>query len=220
MRFLNFKKKKVSKKKVQKDNSQKSSKKKNSKKSKDKEKLRNYSQQDPPKKYNWKGKKLEDMDKPEKKNFLDMDMTERMIRTEQKVAASFGEKIPYKKTEYYSSLSDEEKKRFKKHLKKRGKRGPMLVLGVLASGTLLTVLGLSLNNPQTIQLTGNAIQKTQETTGLGMNELSLVGMVLLVAAFTGIFVFVSSLIFNRKKQRRFDGHMAVIDRVLSKKYNK
>lgn len=186
----------------------------------EKEKLRTYSKKDEPKEYNWKGKKLEDMDKPEKKNFLDMDMTERMIRTEQKVAASFGEKIPYKETEYYNSLSDEEKKLFKKHLKKRGKKGPMLVLGVLASGTLLTVLGLSTNKSgiDSMQLTGNAIQKTAESTGWGMNELSLIGIGLSIALFAGLFLFISSFVFNRKKRKRFEGHFAVIDRVLSKKY--
>lgn len=59
------------------------------------------------------------MTKPQKKEYLSMDLIDRMIRVEQRVSASFGEYIPYTKTKYYQQLTMNEKQRYDSFLKNK-----------------------------------------------------------------------------------------------------
>ena len=63
------------------------------------------------------------MKKPEIKIFLANDLVERMIRIEQRLRDSLGEKqVPFYQTEYYKGLDGHQKEKFKEYLKKKEKR--------------------------------------------------------------------------------------------------
>ena len=59
------------------------------------------------------------MTQPEKKEYLSMDLIDRMVRVEQRVSASFGEYIPYNKTKYYQELTPSERKSYDSFLKNK-----------------------------------------------------------------------------------------------------
>jgi len=66
-----------------------------------------------------RGKDFTEMSKNEKGEFLSNDFIDRMIRVEQNVATSFGERKHYPQTKYYKSLTSSEKERFNQYLKKK-----------------------------------------------------------------------------------------------------
>lgn len=66
-------------------------------------------------------KEFRDMTKAEKKQFLSMDMAERMIRVEQKISAHFNKSIPSKETEYYKSMSKDDKEEFDNYQRNKHK---------------------------------------------------------------------------------------------------
>ena len=69
-----------------------------------------------------KNQNLDAMSMTEKKDFLSMDIIERMIRVEQRVSAHFREFIKYNETEYYKSLTKAEKAKFDNYLRWKKKR--------------------------------------------------------------------------------------------------
>ena len=146
---------------------------------------------------------LNDMSPDEKKRFLVADMADRMIRVEQRVAASFGDRLTYNQTEYYKSLPKNDRMRLNSYLVKKG-RGKtktlfLLVLSVLAFGLLR------------VGITANAIS---DYVGTDVSIWSYV--------FLGVFVLVLFLIFvkslaNRKKEKRTNKTIKILDDVIGGK---
>ena len=62
------------------------------------------------------------MSKKDKKDYLSNDLIERIIRIEQRVSARFGKIVSYSSTEYYKSLTNEQKSLFEKYLKSKKKK--------------------------------------------------------------------------------------------------
>lgn len=91
-----------------------------------------------------KKKEFCDMSRTEKKNFLSMDLADRMIRIEQKVSAHFNKNIPYKETEYYKSMTASEKKEFEKHITANKARKICLTMLVIVPIALLIILNTSM----------------------------------------------------------------------------
>ncbi len=149
-------------------------------------------------------KDLNEMSKKEKKQFLSMDLVERMIRVEQRVAASFGEHIHYNKTEYYKSLTAHEKKRFEQYLKRRGTRKFFMwgfLLLVLLSPVFLR-----------IRFSGQVIGENLQI------PVSLVDKVLVFFVLSFIGVLLVLFILNKAKKRKFEKYFEIIDRVAVKNY--
>jgi len=65
---------------------------------------------------------FENMTKKEKKDFLSNDLSERIIRVEQRISARFGKMVPYDNTEYYKSMTETQRKKFDKYLENKGKK--------------------------------------------------------------------------------------------------
>lgn len=149
-------------------------------------------------------KDLKDMSKKEKIEFLSMDLIERMIRVEQRVASSFGEHILYNKTEYYKNLDVSEKRKFNRYLKRKGTR----------KFFIWTFLFLILLSPVFLKvgLSGQVISENLENTFSILNKgLFLSGLVFIVILF---ILFIS----NKAKERKFEKHFEIIDDIALKNY--
>jgi hypothetical protein len=81
------------------------------------------------------------------KDFLSNDFIERLIRVEQRAAASFNQYIPYNKTRYYQELSKQEKERFERYLIKKKRKRFILpaVLGAFVLSLIFFVRGITGN---------------------------------------------------------------------------
>ncbi|MBI2629807.1 hypothetical protein HYW76_01775 [Candidatus Pacearchaeota archaeon] len=147
-----------------------------------------------------KKEKYAKMSKKEKKNFLSMDMIERIIRVEQKVSSKFNKCVPYNETEYYKSLREEDKKSFDKYVSKnhRGKK-ILLFFAVLAS--LFLIFNLN--------FTGEAIKNVNSS-----DNTKIIGIVLIILIGTICFLYALS---KRRRAERIDSHFMVIENLFSKK---
>lgn len=138
---------------------------------------------------------LKQMDDKEKKEFLAMDLIERLIRLEQRVSASFGEFIPYPQTEYYKNLPEKQKKEFVKYLIKNKRKKYLIcsILTVFICGFLLLYHSI----------TGGIIG----TNGTG----SMFGLGLLIFLLVlGIAFFIKKSQF-KKRRKKIDNYFKVID---------
>ena len=149
-------------------------------------------------------KKFQEMTKKQKRNFLANDLSERIIRVEQRVSTKFGNLIPYNKTEYYKNMDKEEKKKFDEYLKNKGKRE--IFISAIFLGLIL-VLGFF--NFSSI---GNAVREDLSDSALKINLL-----------FASVFiVFIFGLIINflmrLKRKRMYRGHIRVIDNIVFPKH--
>ncbi len=145
-----------------------------------------------------KSKEFKDMSKKERKSFLSMDLIERMVRVEQKVAASFGKKLPYNKTDHYKKLTKKEKRKFDKYLKNKGKK-KKIIIALFSLPVLFLILSLN------FQMTGYVIGEGN------LNFLQIAGIVLIVIFAILIYLF-------SKKKKRYERHFSIIDDWLSGKY--
>lgn len=145
------------------------------------------------------------MEKQYKKNFLSMDLAERLIRVEQTVSASFNKFISYDQTEYYKSMSAEQKKEFEKFIKNKKKKKMFLSSSIF--GCMFGMFFL------TSEITGNVVSTGSGTISLSIYQLIL-GAILLVLLSIVLFSFIS----QRLQKRKFDKHSAVLENmVISKK---
>lgn len=92
-------------------------------------------------------KKNELIKKVDKKNILSNDFIERMVRVEQRVSASLSEKKAYNETDYYKSLTLEEKKSFEEYLRKKGnvRKGFILVFSLVFLSFFVLNFGITGN---------------------------------------------------------------------------
>lgn len=142
---------------------------------------------------------FEEMSKPERKHFLNMDLVERMIRVEQRVSASFRKYVSYQQTEYFQSLTPSERKEFEKYLKmKKLKKVGTLV--VLSSILVVLVLG-------GLNMTGAVI---------GVNNYGTINLSLIVfcLALVALLLFILWGKGKRKRHRRLNSHTHILHRYL------
>jgi len=139
----------------------------------------------------------------EKKEFLQNDIVERMIRIEQKVLAAEGKKISPKESDFYKNLSDEAKKGFNKHLSKKKGKGVGKLLLLLSP---LFVFGLTRFN-----ITGNVVR---ESTGAEPYWWGWVALAVFIVL--GIFMWASHIMRSRM-EKRLKGHENDLVKRLAKK---
>ena len=149
-------------------------------------------------------KKFQEMTQKQKKNFLANDLSERIIRVEQRVSTKFGKLIPYNKTEYYKNMDKEEKKKFDEYLKNKGKREIFISAVFLG---LILVLGFF-----NFSSAGNAIREDFPDSTLKIN-------LLFVSVFI-VFIFglVVSFLMRLKRRIMYREHIRVIDNVVFPKH--
>jgi len=149
-------------------------------------------------------KKFQEMSKKQKKNFLSNDLSERIIRVEQRVSTKFGRLIPYNKTEYYQHMDKEEKKKFDEYLKNKGKRE------IFVSAVLLgLILALGFFNFSSI---GNAVMENFPDSAVKINFL-----------FASVFIiFILGLVIGflvrLKRKMKYREHIRVIDNIIFPKH--
>lgn len=147
---------------------------------------------------------FQELPKKEKKELLSMDLIERMIRVEQRVAASFGQYIPYNKTEYYRSLSGSERNKFEEYLKNKKNKKYIALIGFSSVFAIFIASKIS--------FTGNAIKSIAGNSTLGIIQItSLAAGIGIIAA---AFLLSSS---KKKRMEKFESHYKVIDDILIRK---
>lgn len=148
-------------------------------------------------------KDLTEMTPAEKKNFLQNDLIERMIRIEQTVYGNIGQSKKHNETEFYKCLSDEEKRGFNRHLNRKKRKGVGKLLLLIAP---LAIFGL-----MRFSVTGNAIR---ETTGAEPYWWGWVALGIFI--LFGVYMW-TSYILRRRMERRLRGHEKDLVKRLSKK---
>lgn len=147
-----------------------------------------------------------DMTRNEKKNFLANDLIERMIRVEQRLRVSFGDKeIPYYQTQYFKELRPEEKIRFTKYLKgkEKNKRLGLFSFSIVALFSLVVFF----------RVTGNVV--------LGQNYFSWMDILLVFVVLVIVGVLFSHIHYKKTRKSRMDKHFLVLEKIITKrKYRK
>ena len=139
----------------------------------------------------------------EKKRFLSNDFIDRMIRTEQAVSSTFGEKVPYNKTLSYRELSEKEKKGFESYIKRKKN-----IKGVFTAFSLMMILSLIFVN---VQFTGRVV----ENAGF---EREGINIALIAAVFIGIGIFVLIMTAEKNEKRKFRKRLDVLDNLVIGRY--
>ncbi len=142
-----------------------------------------------------------EMDKKEKQNFLSNDLIERLIRVEQRVGASFGKYVPYQKSDYYKSLTSEEKKRFERYLKLNSRTKALL--------TLLILLPVFIFGLFRLEGTGRVIDES-----LSLIQFPLwVWKVLFLVLGLLLILLLFRLIGKIRRRMRLKNHFKIIEKV-------
>lgn len=143
----------------------------------------------------------DDSEKLDKKKIMSNDLIERMIRIEQQVSASFGEKVVYNKTKYYESLTASEKKGFEDYLKKRKRRKFILPLFLIAP-----IIAIFFR----VSFTGRVIDESATSTSPSV-------WVLIIFALISVFLvyFAVKRYIRSKSDMK---HLAVVESILNKRH--
>jgi len=152
-----------------------------------------------------KKKDLTEMNDSEKEEFLSLDFIERMIRVEQRVAETFGEVIPYKKTSYFKNLPAKEKTLFDKFLDSKQKKKGILTLIFIGALSLFVLFQSS--------ITGNVIESS---TG-GAIKAGLLGNTVAIFILLFSFGILMGILSNKRRLNRLEKHFKVLDEVFDKK---
>ncbi len=150
-------------------------------------------------------KDFKTMSKNEKKHFLSMDLIERMIRIEQRVSSSFRKDVDYDKTEYYKSLSNDEKTEFSNYLKR--KKGKQILKTLFIAVPLLFLASLELG------LTGNVVDEA-----IGEQNIPLLEIGLLLFSIAICTFFIMLFLSKKIKNARFERHFDVVESIFSRKH--
>ncbi len=136
---------------------------------------------------------------------ISMKLAEKLIRLEQGTVASLkNENITYKQTEYYKSLSDEDKERFEKHLRQK-RRLPK----IFAVSIILPLFFFALTK---ISFTGNVIAENLDRSKLSSFGIFFLALFLCSFAFFGYY-----LISKKNFEKTFARDSYVMDDLLASK---
>jgi len=150
-------------------------------------------------------KEFSEMNKNEKKQFLSNDFIDRMIKVEQRVSYSFGEHTPYYQTMYYKSLTGNEKKAYKRYLKKIESQHRFLLSLFFLSFLLFFFLR--------IEFTGNATREI-----IGNENTGIFSVILVIFILVSLFLLLILFIFKKTRKKRIEKYFDVLDRIGLKAY--
>lgn len=145
-------------------------------------------------------KKFQRMTKNQKENFLSNDLSERIIRVEQRVSTRFNQFIPYNQTEYYKNMSKEQKIQFEKYLRDKDRKKILILATLLIPLLILGFLNFS--------FTGEAVKEGLDDSGIKINLVF--GFIFLLFAIVLIIAFFMKL----KRKKKFNKYLRVIDKLV------
>jgi len=146
-------------------------------------------------------KKNKLVSKKDKKHFLSMDLTERIIRVEQKISSKFDKeesKPDYNETEYYKSLTKSQKKDFDKHLKKKKHKNIFVKLLIILPLVVLGILKIS--------ITGRVIENQ-----IGSSSFNLLGIMMFFILAVGGFITLINVLSNRVNEQRYSEYFEILE---------
>lgn len=146
---------------------------------------------------------LQTMPKNEKKKFLSMDLAERMMRVEQTVSASFRKYVPYYQTEYYKSMSEQQRNDFKKYLRDKNKKKFVLFSLLIFPLFLISLFHIS--------FTAKVI-----SSNVGMETSLTIQVILVILVLILIYAFLAYFLMNKKHEKKFIHHLQVLEHGLRK----
>ena len=140
----------------------------------------------------------------QKQEPVSLGTTEKMIRVEQNIAATFGKYLSFNETEFYKNMSQEEKKSFVKYLDSKKKKRWFSIFGLISPLILASMLKIS--------ITGNAIKEA-----IGESPANLINFILIALFVMGLILFLYNERENRNFDTKFNSHSKVFDKILEKK---
>jgi ABC-type dipeptide/oligopeptide/nickel transport system permease component len=142
--------------------------------------------------------------KEDKKDFLENDFLDRLIRIEQRVSAKFGKLIKYTDTYCYKNLTPENRKRYEKYLKTKKKKK-----FAFAASLVLPLLGiLFLSNG----ITGNVVKEGVGESGFATFYIVLFSF--LIGLLVGVGIF---FIIRFRREKRFGPLFEPVEKIAKKK---
>lgn len=142
--------------------------------------------------------------KQEKKDFLENDFVDRLVRIEQRVSAKFGKLIRYTDTYCYKNLTSENKKRYDDYLKTKKKKK-----FAFAASLAIPLMGiLFLSNG----ITGNVVKE-------GVGEFSYQLLTLISLSFLAGLLFAVGIfaILKIRREKRFGPLFEPLEKITKKK---
>jgi hypothetical protein len=140
-----------------------------------------------------------------KRDFLNADLTERMIRIEQKICSSFSKKkIKVEETEYYKSLSPTQREEYFAFIKNKKKKKSIFFMLLLAPLFIISFLKIS--------LTGNVVVENGTIIFTNL-ELTIIALFILIL-FAGLVVLLERKLIERKLNKQ----VKLIHPILARKY--
>ena len=140
-----------------------------------------------------------------KEKYLKADLIDRMINVEKSIAGSFNQKLDSKDTEYFKSLSDEDKQNYLKYLKISKNKKIMSSIWFLLPFFLMGFFSFN--------LTGNVVADTS----LQKDSIFLFGFLWGFLVLT-ILIFLLFIFYRLYLNNRLNRHIRLITPILSRKH--
>lgn len=147
-----------------------------------------------------KPESFEGMSQKEKKEFLSMDLIERLIRIEQRVSAKFHKFVRYNETEYYKSLPEQKKKEFEKYLKRKKINKIFTILALLAPWILLTIFKFGIS--------GRVVDN--DTFSNASLEWTSIGLFVFI-----LFCLMIKAVSSPKRAEKINSHFKILENAFS-----
>jgi hypothetical protein len=147
-----------------------------------------------------KPESFEGMSQKEKKEFLSMDLIERLIRIEQRVSAKFHKFVRYNETEYYKSLPEQKKKEFEKYLKRKKINKIFTILALLAPWILLTIFKFGIS--------GRVVDN--DTFSNASLEWTSIGLFVFI-----LFCLMIKAVSSAKRAEKINSHFKILENAFS-----
>ncbi len=142
--------------------------------------------------------------KQEKKDFLENDFLDRLIRIEQRVSAKFGKLIKYTDTYCYKNLTSANRDRYEKYLKSKKKKK-----FAFAVSLVLPLLGILFFSNG---ITGNVIKEGAGESTFTIFYIAFFSFLIGMGIGLGIFYFI-----RFKREKRFGPLFEPVEKIAKKK---
>jgi uncharacterized integral membrane protein len=142
--------------------------------------------------------------KEERKDFLENDFLDRLVRIEQRVSAKFGKLIKYNDTYCYKNLTPANKKRYDAYLASKKKKKFAFAVGFLI--ILFGVLFISNG------ITGNVVK-----TNLGESSYNFITLILVSSLIGGLVAVTVFALILAKREKRFGPLFKPLENISKKK---
>jgi len=140
------------------------------------------------------------MTRPEKKEFLTMDLVDRLIRVEQKVSAHFNKHLCYNDTDYYKNMSVCDRKKYEKF--RRHKKIKKLLASLFIFSPIVILLLMN------IDITARIIESN-----LNITDLNATQFIIWAEAMFFMIIAIYIVVRNRALENLEDSYLAVLEKM-------